>query len=144
MKARLLISAERVLPQTAALTSVLSSKDSLLLEQQRCFELVLSSFVQSLSLSDTLFASDAWGRHGEWSDAEHRLYETWGWFRHFCRSVSTTISYWLVLMLAQYIPQLIGHSQTLRPKLDEKLSQQKGSSGQLLQKYCALALSEAR
>jgi nuclear cap-binding protein subunit 1 len=78
---------ERTIPQTAALTSALTSKEQLLLEQERCFELIFNNFIQTLKPSSALFSPESWERRGEWSDSDHRMYETWGWFRHFCRSV---------------------------------------------------------
>lgn len=123
------IDSEGAVPQTAALTSALNSKESLLGEQQRSLLIILEKFIESLSSTHKLFDEEAWRKRSDWSNLDYKGYETWGWFRHLCRSYNT---------------QLLHHSGALSSLFEEKMLGKNEIPDQLIRKYWALTLGESR
>lgn len=79
---------EKAVEDDPALTVALKAYSTLSSEQRAVLSKALCEFVNCLSNSNTVITETAWFNRANWSDAEWDSWETWGWYRHFCRRVS--------------------------------------------------------
>jgi len=85
-----------------ALTTALKASSSLTKEQKTAFSRTLEGFVSCLapSVSDphanpharTIITEEAWDNRASWGRDEWNAWETWGWYRQFCRVVSPSLA----------------------------------------------------
>jgi nuclear cap-binding protein subunit 1 len=63
---------------------------SLTKEQRNALSGALSAFVDALSASEAsdVLTEKAWHNRANWVNAEWAAWETWVWYKHFCRLVS--------------------------------------------------------
>lgn len=81
-----------------ALTTALKAVSSLTKEQKAALSRTLEGFVSCLAPSPTdphpnphartVISEDAWDNRANWGRDEWNAWETWGWYRQFCRAVS--------------------------------------------------------
>jgi MIF4G like len=61
----------------------------LVADQKSVFSRAVDGFVTVLDKTDSYLSEEAWNSRSSWTKNEWEAMETWGWFRHFCRNVST-------------------------------------------------------
>lgn len=108
-----------------ALTTALKAFTSLTREQKAALSRTLEGFVSSLAPSATdsnpnphsrtVITEMAWHNRANWGKDEWNAWETWGWYRQFCRAVSYMryISTCVTDPFLQYSPYLANYSTTL-------------------------------
>ncbi|KAF9268370.1 hypothetical protein L218DRAFT_977625 [Marasmius fiardii PR-910] len=80
--------------ENPALVSALKAFSSLTKEQKGTLAKALEGFVGCLSPSATseaaevVLTEEAWRNRSNWGKEEWSIWETWGWYRHFCRAYS--------------------------------------------------------
>jgi len=92
-----------------ALTTALKAFSSLTKEQRTALSRTLEGFVACLapSASDshanpharTVITEEAWNNRANWERDEWNAWETWGWYRQFCRAVSFSMCLRIILEL---------------------------------------------
>lgn len=113
-------------PDNPALTTALKAFSSLTREQKAALSRTLEGFISTLAPEPgtqganqyvrSVISEDAWQSHAEWSSEEWNAWETWGWYRQFCRAVSSLCSIFLgnlLIPILQYAPYLRNYSTTL-------------------------------
>ena len=70
------------------MTTALKAYASLTKEQRAVLSKTLNEFVRVLKEADSILNERAWNNRANWSSEEWDLWETWGWYRAFCRAVS--------------------------------------------------------
>jgi len=76
--------------ESPQLTTALKAFTSLTREQKGALVRAIEGFVTCLAGSEhpygqNVIGDDAWERRHTWSNDEWKTWETWGWYRHFCR-----------------------------------------------------------
>ncbi|KAG6889020.1 hypothetical protein C0992_006716 [Termitomyces sp. T32_za158] len=74
-----------------ALTTTLKALDSLTSEQKSGLSRTLEGFVACITQNPyarTVITEQAWHNRANWDDVEWTAWETWGWYRQFCRAYS--------------------------------------------------------
>lgn len=61
----------------------------------------MNEFVTSLQGTSAILSESAWYNRANWSDEDWQTWETWGWYRHFCRIVRTDFHLLLFLLLCR-------------------------------------------
>ncbi|KAE9399085.1 hypothetical protein BT96DRAFT_957356 [Gymnopus androsaceus JB14] len=80
---------EEPVPENPALIVALKAFSSLTREQKAALSRTLEGFVSCLAPSSTRNLSEnSWHNRANWGKEEWNAWETWGWYRHFCRAVS--------------------------------------------------------
>ncbi|KAI0761765.1 armadillo-type protein [Irpex lacteus] len=81
--------------ESPALTTALKAFSILTREQKAVLSRTLDGFVDCLASATnpnphakTVVAENSWHNRANWSEAEWVSWETWGWYRHFCRTYS--------------------------------------------------------
>lgn len=84
-----------------ALTTALKAVSSLTKEQKAALSRTLEGFVSCLAPSPTdphpnphartVISENAWDNRANWGRDEWNAWETWGWYRQFCRAVSLSL-----------------------------------------------------
>lgn len=75
-----------------ALAAALKAHSTLTRDQKTALVRALDGFVSFLGFtpqSGVVITKDAWHSRNNWEDDPWDSWETWGWFRHFCRAVSS-------------------------------------------------------
>lgn len=67
----------------------------LVAEQKAVLSRSVDKFVTVLGATDDYLSEDVWNNRSSWTRAHWDAMETWGWFRHFIRNVSTS-SFWYI------------------------------------------------
>jgi nuclear cap-binding protein subunit 1 len=72
------------------LTSALKVQSVLIREQKMVLSRTLNEFVRILSETSesAVLREEGWHNRANWGDDEWETWETWGWYRNFCRVVS--------------------------------------------------------
>ena len=93
--------AEQPQVDNPALTTALKAVSSLTNEQKAALSRTLEGFVSCLAPSPTdphpnphartVISEAAWDNRANWGRDEWNAWETWGWYRQFCRAVSLSI-----------------------------------------------------
>ena len=85
-------------PESAALTTALKAFATLTREQKSALSRALDGFVDCLvaQINPNVRAGEviqekSWHNRVNWDEKEWLTWETWGWYRHFCRLVSLAI-----------------------------------------------------
>lgn len=88
--------------ETPQLTTALKAFTSLTREQKGALSRAIEGFVSCLAPSPhdayqntygrSVIGDDAWEQRRTWSNNEWRAWETFGWYRHFCRMVRLSFS----------------------------------------------------
>lgn len=80
--------------ESPQLTTALKAFTSLTREQKGALSRTIEGFVSCLAPSPgntpydhNVIGDEAWKQRETWSNNEWRTWETWGWYRHFCRTV---------------------------------------------------------
>ena len=80
--------------ESPALTTALKAFSILTREQKAVLSRTLEGFVDSLAPAtnpnpnaSSVATENSWHNRANWSEAEWVAWETWGWYRHFCRMV---------------------------------------------------------
>lgn len=76
-----------------ALTTALKANAILTREQKAVLSRTLDAFVNALATSSGMLSEAAWSNRANWTDAEWDVWETWGWYRNFCRAVRLILSF---------------------------------------------------
>lgn len=100
-----------------ALTTALKAYSSLTKEQRAVMSKTLNEFVAVLKDTDSILNEKAWINRANWTSEDWDLWETWGWYRVFCRVVS--VAHYVKNELSsdlylQYAPYLRTFSTSLR------------------------------
>ncbi|KAG5721518.1 Nuclear cap-binding protein subunit 1 [Termitomyces sp. T112] len=77
--------------ENPAMTTALKALDSLTAEQKSGLSRTLEGFVACLtqsSFAPTVITDQAWHNRANWDDDDWNAWETWGWYRQFCRAYS--------------------------------------------------------
>jgi len=84
--------------ESPQLTTALKAFVSLTREQKAALSRTIEGFVSCLAPSpsdahqnpyaQTVVTEDAWENRASWGADEWNTWETWGWYRHFCRMYS--------------------------------------------------------
>ncbi|KAI0346958.1 hypothetical protein BDW22DRAFT_476190 [Trametopsis cervina] len=81
--------------ESPALTTALKAFSILTREQKAVLSRTLDGFVDCLASATkpnpnatSVVAETSWHNRANWSEAEWVVWETWGWYRHFCRMYS--------------------------------------------------------
>ncbi|KAH7888158.1 MIF4G like-domain-containing protein [Phlebopus sp. FC_14] len=84
--------------ESPQLTTALKAFTSLTREQKGALAQTIEGFVSCLVPSphdlhqnphgQTVITEQSWGKRASWTDDEWKTWETWGWYRHFCRMYS--------------------------------------------------------
>lgn len=82
---------ESNIDSSPAVATALKGYNALTFEQKNTLSRVITEFVSSLKNSSAILNESAWDKRSQWSDSEWSQWETWGWYRHFLRAVSTEI-----------------------------------------------------
>ena len=61
-------------------------------DQKAVLARVMEGFATVLGVTDEFVSSEGWKNRGSWGKREWEIWETWGWYRHFCREVSLNLS----------------------------------------------------
>ncbi|PBK65728.1 hypothetical protein ARMSODRAFT_940305 [Armillaria solidipes] len=88
------------MPENPALTSAIKAFSTLTREQKSVLSRTLEGFMSYLvPSSPDVITEKAWHNRANWGKEEWNTWETWGWYRHFCRvyspylrTFSTTLS----------------------------------------------------
>lgn len=91
-------SVEEPVTENPALIVALKAFSSLTREQKAALSRTLEGFVSCLAPSPTsthpnpkareILSENSWHNRANWGKEEWNAWETWGWYRHFCRVVS--------------------------------------------------------
>ncbi|KAH8102808.1 MIF4G like-domain-containing protein [Phellopilus nigrolimitatus] len=68
-----------------ALTTALKACSTLTREQRAVLSRTLNEFVNVLGGAGSVLAESAWFNRVNWSNADWGAWDTWGWYRNFCR-----------------------------------------------------------
>lgn len=77
--------------ESPALAAALKAHSTLTRDQKTALVRALDGFVSFLGSapqSGVVITKDAWHSRNSWEDDPWDSWESWGWFRHFCRAVS--------------------------------------------------------
>ncbi|KAF7969405.1 hypothetical protein HWV62_27397 [Athelia sp. TMB] len=120
-----------------ALVTALKAFASLTREQKAALSRTLDGFVSCLAPlpSDShpnphaaaVITEDAWGNRANWSDDEWNAWETWGWYRQFCRA---------------YSPYLRNYANTLGTVSFAKIESSTDPAAQLLKRTWNIAAGQ--
>lgn len=98
--------------ENVALSTALKAFSSLTREQKAALSKTLEGFVACLAPSDTdvhanphartVITEAAWENRANWGRDEWNAWETWGWYRQFCRAVSCSFSYASHIMICAH------------------------------------------
>ncbi|EIN10194.1 hypothetical protein PUNSTDRAFT_43188 [Punctularia strigosozonata HHB-11173 SS5] len=119
--------------ESPALVSALKAHTSLIREQKAALSAALDGFVsllsstsdRSTSSASKVITEDAWNDRAGWNDDDWDAWETWGWYRHFCRT---------------YAAYLRNYSTTLSTIGFAKIEGSKAEDAVLLQKIWNIAI----
>ncbi|KAF9510764.1 hypothetical protein BS47DRAFT_1331566 [Hydnum rufescens UP504] len=86
-----------------ALASALKAYSILTREQKTALARVLEGFVTALSVNATpsislVIAADGWDHRVDWTQVQWECWETWGWYRHFCRYYAAQLKSYAVTL----------------------------------------------
>ena len=110
-----------------ALSTSLKAFASLTKEQKAVLAQTLDGFISCLAPTQgnphanpqarTVITPESWKNRANWAHHEWNAWETWGWYRHFCRLVSArsffrSSSEWLNVSLVLTLPTVV-HSDAL-------------------------------
>ena len=133
-----------------ALNTALKAFSSLTKEQKAALSRTLEGFVASLAPSSTdphanphartVITEEAWENRANWDRDEWNAWETWGWYRQFCRVVSIRSAKLfhsvhvcsLLFPFFQYAPYLRSYSTTLYTISFSKFDNAKDPAADLL------------
>jgi nuclear cap-binding protein subunit 1 len=60
-------------------------------DQKAVLARVMSGFVTVLGATEGIVREEGWENRGTWGRREWEMWETWGWYRHFCREVRVVV-----------------------------------------------------
>lgn len=60
-------------------------------DQKAVLARVMEGFATVLGGTDEFVSSEGWKNRSSWGKREWEIWETWGWYRHFCREVSLSL-----------------------------------------------------
>lgn len=93
-----LLEPETSVSDNPALATSLKAYSSLIKEQKIVLSRTLDGFISCLAPvagslhanphARTVINEEAWNHRASWGRDEWNAFETWGWYRHFCRLVS--------------------------------------------------------
>ncbi|TFK56212.1 cap binding protein 80-PB [Heliocybe sulcata] len=85
-------------PESAVLTTAVKAFTSLTSQQKSTLARALEGFITCLGSASSdgqagpvapdVVTEKAWHNRANWTDEEWNTWETWGWYRHFCRAYS--------------------------------------------------------
>ncbi|KAG9043672.1 hypothetical protein FS837_009258 [Tulasnella sp. UAMH 9824] len=92
-----------------ALAAALKAHSTLTRDQKTALVRALDGFVSFLGFtpqSGVVITKDAWHSRNSWEDDPWDSWETWGWFRHFCRAYSSQLKTYMNTLEAVSIGRL--------------------------------------
>lgn len=110
-----------------ALTTALKAFASLTREQKAALCRTLDGFVSCLGQSGDVLSEKGWHNRANWGSEEWKAWETWGWYRHFCRS---------------YAPYLRNYTATVTTVPFSKLEGVNEPEGEMMKKILNVALGQ--
>lgn len=100
----ILLEDEATIVDNPALVTALKAFTSLTKEQKAALSRTLEGFVSCLAPSETdsnpnphartVITENAWHNRASWGKDEWNAWETWGWYRQFCRAVRVFFFHW--------------------------------------------------
>lgn len=91
--------------QSEELQKTTRAHQILVAEQKAVLSRAVDGFATVLGGMGSCLSEEAWNARSSWGKKEWEAVETWGWFRHFCRSVSPFFRLYVVRAL-----KLLGYS----------------------------------
>ncbi|KAL5508487.1 CBC1 [Sanghuangporus vaninii] len=110
---------EKPAEDSPALRTALKAYSTLSSEQRGVLSKTLNEFVNALSNTSAVLSETSWNNRANWTNTEWNIWETWGWFRNFCRL---------------YAPYLRAHSTTLGTVAFEKIEDSRDDAAQVLKR----------
>ncbi|KAJ3777062.1 MIF4G like-domain-containing protein [Lentinula raphanica] len=108
------------IPENVALASALKAFSSLTREQKTALSRTLEGFVSCLAPSPTslhpnpkareILTEHSWHNRANWGKEEWNAWETWGWYRHFCRAYSPYLRNYATTLMAVSFARFEGQS----------------------------------
>ena len=103
--------------ESAELEKAKRAHSTLVGDQKAVLGRVMEGFGTVLGGTAEIVSADGWKNRGAWGKREWEIWETWGWYRHFCREVrawqGVDSSLTSLTLLGQYAPHLRMYSETL-------------------------------
>lgn len=142
--------------ESPALTTALKAFNSLTREQKAALSRTLEGFVSCLAPSTTsqnqnpqarvVITESAWHNRANWGRDEWNSWETWGWYRQFCRTVCVfqlqLVASDLILFHPQYSPYLRNYATTLSTVSFSRFEGSVDPAAELLQKTWNVAIGQ--
>ncbi|KAL0575354.1 Nuclear cap-binding protein subunit 1 [Marasmius crinis-equi] len=122
--------------ESPAVAAALKAFSSLTKEQKNTLSQALEGFASCLAPSGTsavgpeaqaILSEKSWHNRANWGRDEWNIWETWGWYRHFCRA---------------YSPYLRNYSTTLSTVTFARLEGSNDPAAELLQKIWNVAVGQ--
>ncbi|KAF7331795.1 hypothetical protein MKEN_00059500 [Mycena kentingensis (nom. inval.)] len=118
--------------ENPALITALKAFASLTREQKSALSKALDGFASYLALASSesqrrVITEQGWNERGRWDKAEWTTWETWGWYRHFCRL---------------YAPYLRTYSTTLQTVSFSKFEGSTDPAAELVKKTWNIAMGQ--
>ncbi|EJD00881.1 uncharacterized protein FOMMEDRAFT_157996 [Fomitiporia mediterranea MF3/22] len=76
---------EKPAEDSPALRTALKAYSTLSSEQRAVLSKTLNEFVNALSDTSAVLTESSWDNRSNWTNTEWNIWETWGWYRNFCR-----------------------------------------------------------
>ncbi|KAF9076688.1 MIF4G like-domain-containing protein [Rhodocollybia butyracea] len=120
---------EESVQENAALTTALKAFSSLTKEQKAALSRTLEGFISCLAPTTTtahpnpkageILTEDSWHNHANWGKEEWNAWETWGWYRHFCRAYSPYLRNYAATFTAVSFARFEGQSDPVSDLLQK-------------------------
>jgi len=97
------------------------------------------------SYGHNVIGDEAWKQRQTWSNNEWRTWETWGWYRHFCRTVRLFFclpSWSRSDVLSKYAPYLRNYATTLSTVGFAKIQDSMDPAAELIKKTWDIATGQ--
>ena len=75
--------------ESPTLAAALKAHSTLTRDQKTALVRAMDGFVSYLATAGSVLTPEAWHARESWGQREWEQWETWGWFRQFCRAVRT-------------------------------------------------------
>lgn len=139
--------------ESPQLTTALKAFASLTREQKGALAQTIEGFVLCLApapgdiyqnpYAHNVIGDEAWKKRLTWSNTEWRTWETWGWYRHFCRTVRRlSCPPILGLLVPQYAPYLRNYATTLSTVGFAKIQDSTDPAAELIKKTWDIATGQ--
>lgn len=129
--------------ESAELQKQTRAHSILVADQKSVLSRAVDGFVTVLDDTDAYLSEEAWNNRPSWLKKEWEAMESWGWFRHFCRSVSSKDCSLLCFtnFLFQYAPHLRVYKESLSAAYLSRVPAER-RSGQLMREIWSISVEQ--